>query len=377
MQVLEQEGSDALLVAGHPNFAYVTGVVLPFAPHFPDRKAIAVLTRAGEGCILCPLDWEQSVRDQGWKGKIVKCREEWGAGSSSFVDCLGSIARKQNLQKGRIGLDSSALPARFVENVKESLPSVDWVPCDAFLGELRLTKTPAEVNLIETASRHSEIGIIGALQHMEGSLEGTGYTLSEFTERVRVHVYEAGGSGVGLMATMRGAEGKAWFSLPHGKFQEGDFVRIEVTNHVHGYWSNACRTVVIGRPTEGQLNAYKGNLRLKKAAEGFCRPGVSCREIVEEVARTAQREGIDYCPQFGLGHGVGTSEREAPYLHTEDRTILKPGMVVMLSIYSHGMQGELICSKDTYEITSKGARLLSWYKNWDRLYCVTGFRSAH
>jgi Xaa-Pro dipeptidase len=376
-RILTREKCDALLAAGYDNFTYLTGVVLPFAPNVPDRKAIVILTRRGKGCILCPADWEQAVLDQGWKGKILRCGEDSGLDGRTLIKRLSTVVRQYHLQKGRIGMDSASLPARFVENLKQSLPSADWFSSDALFRKIRLMKSKAEIKLIETASRHSEIGIIGALQHMEGSMDGTGYTLSEFSERVRVHVYEAGGSGVGFMATMRGVEGQTWYSLQRGKFRDGDLIRIELTNHFHGYWSNACRMAVIGQPSENQIRSYGNNLRLKKAAEELCRPGVSCRNVFERVAQVAKYEKIKYCPQFGLGHGVGTGERESPYFALDDPTLLEPGMVVMLSIYSYGAQDELICSKDMYEITSKGFRLLSWYKNWDKLYRVTGFRSAH
>jgi hypothetical protein len=52
-------------------------------------------------------------------------------------------------------------------------------------------------------------------------------------------------------------------------------------------------------------------------------------------------------------------------------------MVLALDIYTYGPCGELVHSKDTYEITDEGSRLLSWYKEWYELYAVTGFRARH
>jgi hypothetical protein len=52
-------------------------------------------------------------------------------------------------------------------------------------------------------------------------------------------------------------------------------------------------------------------------------------------------------------------------------------MVLALDIYTKGPGNELIHSKDIYEVEEEGARLLSWYRIWDRLYEVTGFRAAH
>jgi Xaa-Pro aminopeptidase len=107
------------------------------------------------------------------------------------------------------------------------------------------------------------------------------------------------------------------------------------------------------------------------------RPGVACNAVFQLISNTAQEAGIDFCAEPGAGHGVGVSEREAPYLVLDDETILQAGMVLVLAVYTFGPQRELICSKDTYEITETGSRLLSWYKNWDKLYTVIGDTARH
>jgi hypothetical protein len=52
--------------------------------------------------------------------------------------------------------------------------------------------------------------------------------------------------------------------------------------------------------------------------------------------------------------------------------------VVTVAIYTRAPGGELICSKDTYEITSGKARLMSWYRDWDNvIYRLTGNTARH
>jgi len=52
-------------------------------------------------------------------------------------------------------------------------------------------------------------------------------------------------------------------------------------------------------------------------------------------------------------------------------------MVVALDVHTHGPGMELIHDKDVYAITDDGSRKLSWYRDWDRMYAVTGFRATH
>ena len=86
---------------------------------------------------------------------------------------------------------------------------------------------------------------------------------------------------------------------------------------------------------------------------------------------------IPFWQDIDLGHGVGTSEREAPYLAPYDDTKLSPGMVIALGIYTYGPNEELICNKDVYLVTGGEPKLLNWYKNWDDLYVLYGTSARH
>jgi len=211
--------------------------------------------------------------------------------------------------------------------------------------------------------------------HLEGA--ASGYTVNEFTERMRVHVFEFGGSGAGHVATQVGTNAQMFYGPQKGKFREGDLARMDITNHLKGYWSNAGRMAVIGRPTPEQSASFEKNLKLKSVAVEMLKPGTKCNEVFAEVKKEADDNGILFFEEAGIGHGVGVSHREPPFLNPSDETVLRPGMVIALDIYTYGPRQELIHSKDIYEITEGGSNLLSWYKTWDRLYAVTGFRSTH
>ena len=52
-------------------------------------------------------------------------------------------------------------------------------------------------------------------------------------------------------------------------------------------------------------------------------------------------------------------------------------MVIALDVATLGPEGELLRSIDSYAVEMDGPRLLSWHRNWDMPYMITGFRSAH
>jgi Xaa-Pro aminopeptidase len=294
-----------------------------------------------------------------------------------MTDALESLLTDLRLTHSPVSLDTRFAPHALVQRLTEQLGEVKWSPGDEMFRALRQVKTEAEMGLLERAARQSDRAIISALNHMEGTIDVLSYAVTEFTERLRVHVGEFGGSGAGHIATMQGSDARVYYLPPHGSFQPGNLTRIELTNHHRGYWADATRTVVIGEPTEAQERAYQDNIRLKEAALQVLQPGTRCAEVFDAAVTFAQREGIEFWQAAGIGHGVGTSEREAPYLTPDDVTPLEPGMVLVLAVYTYGPDRELICSQDTYAVVEDGHRLLSWYKNWDALYRVLGRSARH
>ena len=374
---LANAGTAGIVAFGADNVTYLTGAVLPFAEHTPEREAIALLVKDGGRHVICPPDWETAISDQGWQGNTVVYSDNDVLPPAGAANALAELLHSLQLTTGTLAVDMSRAPRSALALLAESLPDLNWASGDEILRELRLIKTPDEVASLEAACRQSDIGIIDALNHFEGAMAEDSYTLAEFAERVRVHSYETIGTGVGHMAVMAGTAGRAYFAPQRGRFVDGELIRIDETNHNLGYWSNAGRMAVLGEPTDAQRAAYAQNIAIKAVARDLLQVGNRCEKIFEAVKTAADEADVALWTEVGVGHGVGLSEREAPYLQPGDTTVLAPGMVLALDVYTYGPKQELIHNKDIYEITADGPRLLSWFRNWDRLYVVTGFRSAH
>ena len=124
-------------------------------------------------------------------------------------------------------------------------------------------------------------------------------------------------------------------------------------------------------------SACADNLSLKMLALGMLRPGAACSDIYAAVVKEAAKRGIPLAGASGIGHGVGRGEIEGPYLAADDPTVLCENMVIALDVATLGPEGELLRSIDIYAVEKDGPRLLSWHRNWDKPYMITGFRSAH
>jgi Xaa-Pro dipeptidase len=368
---------DAVLAMGVDNYNYITRTILPFAENYPSRKAAALVPKEGTPVVVLPQDWSQAIIDQGWQGEVLIYDENQGYETGAFVKAVEELIVSMGLDGNSIGIDASRASKGLMDSLSGKLPKVKWESADPMLKGLKIIKTPGEIENIEKACKQADRGIIYALMHLEGVVNNPGYTYAEITERIRVHVNENGASGIGLLNSAFGSDGQIYYTPQRGRVKEGELFRMDVSSHYLGYWTNVGRMGVTSKPTPEQENAYKKNLSLKDTALEMLKPGVACNEVYAHVARTAEKQTIGFWKEPGIGHGVGVSHHEAPYINLNCSTELKEGMVIALDIYTYGPRKELIHNKDIYEITENGNRKLSWYMTWEKLYHVYGFRATH
>lgn len=374
---MEARGYPAVLI-GEPSFlTCLADLEFPFAEHYPEKPVLCIVFSDTSAVLFVPAGWASLVREEGWKHEIITYSEGEARPFELLAERTAKTLTSKRLSGSSIGVDAESLPAGFCELLEERISptSVEYLDREFFAAGQK--KTSAQLERLKTAAEQVEFGIIAALHHLEGSLEDVGYTASEFCERIRVHIYEANGTAGGLACTANGENTTQWYGLPKGWYATGEFVRIEASSRYRGYWANTARMISIGPASSAQKRAFKENSDLKNFAKSLLQPGVRCSSVYRQVEAEAENLGVDLRPEFGVGHGIGVREREAPYLIPEDDTTLQEGMCIVLTLYTEGPQKELICSKDTYHITADGPACISAHYNWNSVYEVTGFRSAH
>lgn len=374
-------GLRALVSVDPANIAHATGLVFPYPEQYAEPRIGLVLptNKIMDPVLICPPEWRQLASQQDWKGAQVICTVHQGKPLESLANALVLALRSAGFSLAQIGYEENDLPLPIYNNLKDALVGAEFIPSGNLWRELRMVKTSAEVRMLEEAARQGDRALVSALNHSEGCVQDSlSYSMWEFTERIRVHVGEFGGSATGHVVALQGEEMSLYTRPPRGVLKPGNPLRAEFTNHHHGYWSSSARTVHIGAASPEFTAAYRQNIELKRLVVSYLRPGSVCASIHQAASDHARAAGIPLCEEFAVGHGVGRSEREAPYLAPTDQTVLKPGMVLAVGAYTRGPQGEMICSKDTYVITETGSRLLSWYRDWDsRLYALVGITARH
>jgi Xaa-Pro dipeptidase len=113
--------------------------------------------------------------------------------------------------------------------------------------------------------------------------------------------------------------------------KEGESLILDLWVVAKNYWSDTCRTFIIGgRPTPLQSKVYEILTEALKAGEDKLRPGVTGAEVYKAVYDTIERRGDGRYFPHHAGHGLGLEAWEPPYFIPGDNTKLVEGAVCTL-----------------------------------------------
>jgi Xaa-Pro aminopeptidase len=139
----------------------------------------------------------------------------------------------------------------------------------------------------------------------------------------------------------------------------GDAVVLDFGGLLDGYGSDTTRTVSVGEPSEDLRTVHDTVRRAQEAAFQAVRPGVSCQEIDRVARRVITEAGYGEYFIHRVGHGIGVTTHEPPYLVEGEQQALVPGMCFSIEpgIYLPARFGVRI--EDIVTVTHDGGRRLN------------------
>jgi Xaa-Pro aminopeptidase len=238
------------------------------------------------------------------------------------------LRERELLGARRVGLNlmSYHLRPRYAFELREAFSGADVVDVTAALDDLRLVKSPAEIEYLRRAARIADIGIDAGIDAIH-----EGVSDRDVMAEIQRAAAAAGGEfpAYPFLVDARGT----LHGTPIGKILgPGDTVYMEVSGVVRRYHCNISRTVVLGQPS-GELRALYAVVKeaLDRATDAL-RPGVNVREVVELVASLQGDYARNTWGRFGFSMEIayppiwigGLS------LMRGDEHVLEPGMVITM-----------------------------------------------
>jgi Xaa-Pro dipeptidase len=249
----------------------------------PDEPLTPYPTRAGA---------DMAPRDLQLKARYAK---HSGGAALTSTRALAAAIRTAGLDNGRLGFDDPRvigwLGALGLEEV---------TGCDALniFKEIRMIKSPEEIELLKVAGRMSESAINTVIDRME-----IGMPLDEIGRIHAVAMAEQGGQSEWIIANIRG--------LATGNVEPNELMKLDSVGSWKQYRGDVGRSVYFGDPTDEMLGRTRAVSRALQIAYENIRPGKTFREIVELTLKAVHDEGF---PGFVIAgpHSVGIEHTDHP-----------------------------------------------------------------
>jgi Xaa-Pro aminopeptidase len=273
---------------------------------------------------------------------------------------VADVFRELDLDHGRIGVELGieqrmGLPFSDFSGLQAALPQVEWVDAADLLWQLRLIKSPAEIECMRRASA----SVMQAFTNVFPLLE-PGVTQEQLMHKLNAAISEAGSEPGFIVISCDRETNLAPASLPSQRVADTrQLILVDAGASYHGYWCDFCRGVSLGRPDDRTLRAWEAMYRVTMRGVHTARPGVSVDQIVRACAQQAEEEGFQLNLSGGrMGHSIGLMITELPSMRLGEETVLQPGMTLTLEP-SIVLDSTMFVVEQDFAITEEGADILS------------------
>ncbi|MDG2320915.1 MAG: M24 family metallopeptidase [Rhodospirillaceae bacterium] len=254
------------------------------------------------------------------------------------------------LTKAKLGFDDT----RFADVLGEPLKDATITDATNLLFEIRMVKTPDEIEILRTSAQKNEKAMKKAFAAIH-----EGGTWGDVVIAYEVGVAEQGGR---VLAAFNGAgrksagAGRVFKDYPIAK---GDQVCFDSMMRWRRYMGDCQRTVVLGEPSEKMETYWKGFKAGAEACYGSMRPGLSTGDLRNQAIETVRKNG---CPPFELAfiHGIGLDHIEVPFIAggTLGDFPIEENMVLNMDFELHEVGWGGMFFEESMLITKNGAERL-------------------
>lgn len=305
---IKTAGIQAVMITRPENRRYISG--------FTGSAGTLIVTQTS-AYLLTDFRYIEQAQAQAPEFQVVRIGEP---GQDALQDLL--VADGIN----SLGFEQDYVTYAEYERLKQRL-ATELVPQSGIVEKLRQVKTEEEIAHMQRATQIAEAAFEQVLPEIEA-----GRTELEIALDLEIAMRRLGAEG--LAFSIIAASGPR-SSLPHGRatervLQAGDFLTLDFGAISGGYCSDMTRTVVLGQPSEKQLEIYNIVLQAQLQAQAAVRPGLQGKEVDQVARDIIAAAGYGDFFGHGLGHGVGLQVHEGPRAGKTSEDILQPGMVVTI-----------------------------------------------
>ena len=272
---------DVLLVHSAVDLCYLTG----YQTLWPDAYA----------CLVVPIDSPPFIQ----VGEIeASCAVLHGdiqdlvlfdwVGIDTVSSQLAGLLADRGFSRSRIGVQAGRIEmgsrgpvdAKLLDTLRDELTDADFVDASLLMFDVRVTKSPAEIEHMREAARITTAGMRAAMEAVEpGKSEND---IAALAARVMM---EEGSEFFSIDPIVNAGHRTGYFhtTFKRHRISAGDPVQLEFGGCFHRYTAPQMRTVLTGTPSDLQKRIIDIQLAALETLYGAVRAGRSTTDIAREV----------------------------------------------------------------------------------------------
>jgi Xaa-Pro dipeptidase len=371
-QMMERHDLDAVVVRAPDNVLYLT--------NYWTMKGydLAIFPREGDSTLLVIEPQFREAQHTAWNKDVrffpFYHPKDPRPPMIRAVEMAVEILRERKLN-GRVGIELSQTSQICDRMVGE--PTVYWqgfyddfraacreiVDAAPLLAEVRMIKTPQEIERMRLANELAAIGMEHARENIKPGIKE-----SEVAAMIEGHIHAVGVGYKGKVEMARAftlvwsGRGIATFTATsHRPVIENEPTLVEIWVCADGYWTDLTKNLCPGNLTTEYNRLLDQLLKIFADAVGCVRNGAALGEIDRIIRDGIDAAGYPGQPSHPVAHGVGARAHEAPYSHRVAPGEMRSGMVLAIEpgIYWEGGGGLRL--EDNFLVTENGCEKLCTY----------------
>lgn len=320
-EFVERQSARALVLTNPDLVFYATGIDFHAPRLVPSRLVFFVAIPGRPPIMLVARPEERHAQADGTIEDVRTYKGLTDRPIQSLVDLL----RDEGVESGRLLIDLTHLPASEGAVLSEGVPQVEVLDCTADFGRVRMIKQDAEVEQIESVNRLTLQAIEGAFQAVSvGSLQ------TDLAGEISQRLTQAGALAILGLVVGPGSSASAILD-PHAEsvpIGPGEHIRGHAVARWNGYYSDVARTAFTHPPPTRIAEALRNLLEIERACISMMKAEVPASSVFAKAREELGARGYDLgLGMHHIGHGIGTSVHEYPYLADGVQQPLLPGMV--------------------------------------------------
>jgi len=347
--LMERDGLDALVVSEKNNYWYFSGLISYQLDHI-QRPQILILPKTGKPLLLVYGNDKAKAKALPWVGEVraytdVPFPEEMIAG------CV----KEMGLGEAKIGFELGddqrlGFPVNYLTRLTEALPKAEIKDGTVALTEMRILKSPLEIEFMRRACDISVKAYDRCLPQLK-----PGMTRREVADRLYISMIEAGAHPRHPGFLMLNSSTR----YDDRRYNKGDRMIADFGACYEGYYGDVTRMVIFGAPTDEHRRDHETACDVIDLCFQSMRPGTPLAEVSRVANRELIKRGYEAVDSpKRIGHGIGMSRAEPPSLNEVETEVYRPGMVLALEPKVRSAKSAVHLEEDVL-ITGKGQEFLT------------------